>query len=118
MIRLPREKNYNYYQLLIRNKFETNLILLLSFYIISILCFFLQEINKKLAEREKLSAEKARSSENGSLANGNLSKGGGSNPNSDASQMSAITNLLVIIGFAIFAWTVKYVINSLGEDNG
>ncbi|XP_076031535.1 ubiquitin-conjugating enzyme E2 J2-like [Oratosquilla oratoria] len=33
----------------------------------------------------------------------------------DPGQLSALTNILVIIGFAVFAWTVKHVLASISE---
>lgn len=47
-----------------------------------------------------------------------VSAGQRNSSNLDPSQVSALTNILVIVGFAVFAWTVKYVINSLGEEDG
>ncbi|MCL4134237.1 UNVERIFIED_CONTAM: hypothetical protein GTU68_044799, partial [Idotea baltica] len=76
-----------------------------------------EEIQEKIAKREREMAERAKlfSSGNGK------GRGSGNESNSsklDSSQVSALTNVFVIMGFAIFALTVKYVINSIGEENG
>ncbi|KAB7495162.1 Ubiquitin-conjugating enzyme E2 J2 [Armadillidium nasatum] len=76
-----------------------------------------EEIKEKLVKREEDLAKNAKLLGKGK--NGLLPKAGHRNSsNLDPSQMSAFTNVVVILGFAVFAWAVKYVISSIGEENG
>lgn len=83
-----------------------------------------EEIQVKIDEREAELAERARAA---AVSSGGSTNSGGndsSKSKSDslhrgpdgAAQMSALTNLAVVVGFAIFAWTVKYVVSTLSEE--
>ncbi|XP_050733901.1 ubiquitin-conjugating enzyme E2 J2-like [Eriocheir sinensis] len=75
-------------------------------------------IEKKLAQREKELAERAKASENGRQIDQDPTISDSSQQNMDGSQMSALTNLLVVVGFAFFAWTVSYIVSTLSEEQG
>lgn len=77
-----------------------------------------EEIQNKIIRREQELAERARAAEVSCQNRRNSSSNDNLNRNGEASQMSALTNLLVVIGFALFALTVKYVVSSLSEDEG
>ncbi|KAK8736122.1 hypothetical protein OTU49_004833 [Cherax quadricarinatus] len=77
-----------------------------------------EEIQNKLAQREQELAERAKAAESGSQSDGGPTSNDSTNQNLDASQMSALTNLLVVVGFALFAWTVTYVVSTLSEEEG
>ena len=82
-----------------------------------------EEILKKIDEREAELAERAKAKALSNKGSNNSGGSDSSNSNSDSlhrgpdgAQMSSLTNLLVVIGFAIFAWTVKYVVSTLSEE--
>jgi len=82
-----------------------------------------EEIQKKIDEREAELAERAKAKALSDKGSKNSSGSDSSNSNSDSlhrgpdgAQMSSLTNLLVVLGFAIFAWTVKYVVSTLSEE--
>merc|ERR1711874_736474 len=82
-----------------------------------------EEIQKKIDEREAELAERAKAKALSNKGSNNSGGSDSSNSNSDSlhrgpdgAQMSSLTNLLVVIGFAIFAWTVKYVVSTLSEE--
>ncbi|XP_071553003.1 ubiquitin-conjugating enzyme E2 J2 [Panulirus ornatus] len=77
-----------------------------------------EEIQNKLTQREQELAERAKATETGSQSDRGPTSNGSANQNLDASQMSALTNLLVVVGFALFAWTVTYVVSTLSEEEG
>lgn len=77
----------------------------------------IQEIQNKLTQREQELAERAKAAETGS-EHDNGPASNDSNQNLDAIHMSALTNLLVVVGFALFAWTVTYVVSTLSEEEG
>lgn len=56
--------------------------------------------------------------ENGRQIDQDPSVSDSSKQNVDGSQMSALTNLLVVVGFAFFAWTVSYIVSTLSEEQG
>ncbi len=81
----------------------------------SVLCVpYFQEIQAEIKRREE---ELARSSQNAAAAGSN--QGPGSSGNMAEQQGSlwgtALTNIAVIVGFAAFAYTVKYVLRSMVE---
>lgn len=78
----------------------------------------LQEIQNKLTQREQELAERARAAETGNQRDKGPASNESTNQNLDAIQMSALTNLLVVVGFALFAWTVTYVVSTLSEEEG
>lgn len=71
-----------------------------------------------MAQREQELAERAKAAETGNQSDRGPTSNGSANQNLDASQMSALTNLLVVVGFALFAWTVTYVVSTLSEEEG
>ncbi|CAL4093273.1 unnamed protein product, partial [Meganyctiphanes norvegica] len=82
-----------------------------------------EEIQKKIDEREAELAERAKAKALSDKGSKNSSGSDSSNSNSDSlhrgpdgAQMSSLTNLLVVLGFAIFAWTVKYVVSTLSRN--
>ncbi|XP_037787246.1 ubiquitin-conjugating enzyme E2 J2-like [Penaeus monodon] len=77
-----------------------------------------ETIQEKLAQREQELAERAKAIETGSLSEKDRTNSDSGNQNLDASHMSALTNLLVVVGFALFAWTVKYVMSTLSDNEG
>ena len=82
-----------------------------------------EEILKKIDEREAELAERAKAKALSNKGSNNSGGSDSSNSNSDylhrgpdGAQMSSLTNLLVVMGSAIFAWTVKYVVSTLSEE--
>lgn len=80
--------------------------------------FLQQAIQNKLAQREQELAERAKALENGNPSERGASTNDSRKQNPDAAQMSALTNLLVVVGFAVFAWTVTYIVSTLSEEEG
>ncbi|KAK3849177.1 hypothetical protein Pcinc_044056 [Petrolisthes cinctipes] len=77
-----------------------------------------EAIQNKLAQREQELAERAKALENGNPSERDASTNDSRKQNPDAAQMSALTNLLVVVGFAVFAWTVRYIVSTLSEEEG
>ncbi|KAG7155080.1 ubiquitin-conjugating enzyme E2 J2-like [Homarus americanus] len=78
----------------------------------------MEVIQNKLTQREQELAERAKAAESGNQSDRGQTSNDSANQNLDASQMSALTNLLVVVGFALFAWTVTYVVSTLSEEEG